>query len=114
MTNSLTTQLSAHGPNESSTASFASAPPPAKSPSPAEEGAPVNQVMENAKRKLQDAWLPDHSHLQLEVDTATHIVTVKVISDRSGEVIRQISSDELIGLAGPMENGEGVLVNRRI
>jgi uncharacterized FlaG/YvyC family protein len=44
----------------------------------------------------------------------TRTVTVKVINDQSGEVIRQIPSEELMGLAVAMENGEGVLVNRRI
>jgi len=41
-------------------------------------------------------------------------LTVKVINDQSGEVIRQIPSEELMGLAVSMGNGEGLLVNRRI
>ena len=58
--------------------------------------------------------LPVNSHLHLEVNAMTRTVTVKVINDQSGEVIRQIPSEELMGLAVAMENGEGVLVNRRI
>jgi len=78
------------------------------------EKPPVNQVIEKATLKFQDAVLPVNSHLHLEVNAMTRTVTVKVINDQSGEVIRQIPSEELMGLAVSMENGEGVLVNRRI
>jgi flagellar protein FlaG len=89
-------------------------PATAKSARAAQGEAPVNQVIDKATRKFQDAWLPVNSHLHLEVNAMTRTVTVKVINDQSGEVIRQIPSEELMGLAVAMENGEGVLVNRRI
>ena len=116
MSDAAITQLSANEPrdSEATQASSGWVPATAKSSRAAQGEAPVNQVIEKATRKFQDALLPVNSHLHLEVNAVTHTVTVKIINDQSGEVIRQIPSEELMGLAVSMENGEGALVNRRI
>ena len=116
MSDGVITKLSANEPRDSEATQTSSGwvPATAKSSCAAHEEAPFNQVIEKATQKFQGALLPVNSHLQLEVNAMTGTVTVKVINDQSGEVIRQIPSEELMGLAVSMENGEGVLVNRRI
>lgn len=116
MSDAVIIKLSANEPrdSEATQASSGLVPATAKSSRAAQGEAPVNQVIEKATQKFQGAPLPVNSHLQLEVNAMAGTVTVKVINDQSGEVIRQIPSEELIGLAVSMENGEGVLVNRRI
>jgi flagellar protein FlaG len=53
-----------------------------------------------------------NSNIQIEFETDTNIMIVKVIDGDTGEVIRQIPPDELIALSRHAKNQKGLLIHK--
>lgn len=57
-------------------------------------------------------YVPANSRLSFSVDKETEQVIVKVLDAKSGELIRQIPSEEMVKLAKVLEQYKGNLVSR--
>jgi flagellar protein FlaG len=51
--------------------------------------------------------------LKIEIDGDTDRIVVKVLDDKSGEVIRQIPSQEMIEIAKRLDAMQGIFVTKR-
>lgn len=81
-------------------------------------GFPANSVetlpedMSAAVRELSDALRTTTIGLQFEIDETTHKVITKVIDRDTGELIRQLPSEEIMRIARAMNKLQGLLVHQ--
>ncbi len=68
--------------------------------------------MTAAVRELTDALRNTTIGLQFEIDDTTHKVITKVIDRDTGELIRQLPSEEVMRVARAMTKLQGLLVNQ--
>ena len=72
--------------------------------------APTKDQLEQAAVRVKDALRGTTSHLEIEIDSDLHKVVIKVLNGESGEIIRQIPSQELLDLAKHLNDPKGLLV----
>lgn len=70
-------------------------------------------VLEAAVQKTQETLKHLDSSLKIEIDPDLRRVIVKVIDDRSGEVIRQIPAQEMLDIAKRLDVSQGLLFAKR-
>lgn len=68
--------------------------------------------MTAAVRELTDALRNTTIGLQFEIDETTHKVVTKVIDRDTGELIRQLPSEEVMRIARAMTKLQGLLVHQ--
>jgi flagellar protein FlaG len=79
-------------------------------------GEPSNvdrNAIEQAASKIQGSIGQVDSSLRIEVDSDIHRIIVKVINNQSGEVIRQIPSQEIVEIAKRLDAMQGLLLTKR-
>jgi len=84
---------------------------PAAVPSVVVEEAAPTQVAE-AVREINASLLSRSVGLQFEMDEDTDKIIVKVVDRASGEVIRQIPSEEVVRIAKVLGKAPGLLVSQ--
>ncbi len=77
-------------------------PPPAESIDVKQAVSRLNSYVQTLRRDLQ-----------FRVDEASNRVVVTVVDSESGEVIRQIPSEEMVAVAQSLEMAQGMLVNEK-
>jgi flagellar protein FlaG len=82
-----------------------------KTPAPAP--APTKDQVEQAAARVKDALRGTSSRLEIEIDSDLHKVVVKILNGESGEIIRQIPSQELLDLAKQLGDPKGLLIRER-
>ncbi|WP_447977032.1 flagellar protein FlaG [Candidatus Nitrospira bockiana] len=93
----------------------------AKGKAPASPAAPVVPAptaeervrLEDAVAKVRDAFEHLESELKIEIDPDVHRVVVKVLNERTGELIRQIPAEELLEIAKRVEASQALLLTKR-
>jgi flagellar protein FlaG len=80
-----------------------------KTPAPA----PTKELVEQAAVRVKDALRGTASRLEIEIDSDLHKVVVKILNEESGEIIRQIPSQELLELAKHLDGLKGLLIRER-
>ena len=75
--------------------------------------APTKDQLEQAAVLVKDALRGTMSHLEIEIDSDLHKVVIKVLNGESGEIIRQIPSQELLDLAKHLNDPKGLLIRER-
>lgn len=91
-------------------------PPPAQTTrvnATPESSAADRKAIEDTVAKIREAIGPAHSSLKIEIDPDTDGIVVKVLDDKSGEVIRQIPSQEMIEIAKRLDAMQGIFVTKR-
>lgn len=79
-----------------------------------QERSPADRkTIEDTVAKIREAIGPANSSLKIEIDPDTDGVIVKVLDDRSGEIIRQIPSQEMIEIAKRLDAMQGIFVTKR-
>jgi flagellar protein FlaG len=68
--------------------------------------------MTTAVSELRDALRTTPFGLQFEIDDVTHKVITKVVDRETGEVIRQLPSEEMVRIAHAMNKLQGLLVRQ--
>lgn len=76
-----------------------------------EEATPTQ--IETAVREVNASLASRSISLQFEIDKDTDKVIVKVVDQTSGEVIRQIPTEEVVRIAKVMGEANGLLVNQQ-
>ena len=80
---------------------------------PAPAPAPTKDQVEQAAARVKDALRGTTSRLEIEIDSDLHKVVVKILNGESGEIIRQIPSQELLDLAKQLGDPKGLLIRER-
>ena len=83
-------------------------PPPAAVSDP-KQGADVKQAVQD----LNDYAQSLNRDLHFSIDEDSGQTVVKVLDHESGEVIRQIPSEELLAIARNLENAQGLLLSAK-
>jgi flagellar protein FlaG len=75
--------------------------------------APTKEQVEQAAVRVKDALRGTTSRLEIEIDPDLHQAVIKILNGESGEIIRQIPSQELLDLAKHFDEPKGILVSKR-
>jgi flagellar protein FlaG len=75
--------------------------------------APTKELVEQAAVRVKDAFRATSSRLEIEIDSDLHKVVIKILNEESGEIIRQIPSQELLDLAKHLDGLKGLLIRER-
>jgi flagellar protein FlaG len=71
------------------------------------------KAIEKTIAKIREAIGPSNTSLKIEIDTDTDRIIVKVLDDQSGEIIRQIPSQEMVEIAKRLDTMQGVFITKR-
>jgi flagellar protein FlaG len=82
-----------------------------RTPTPAPP--PTKEQVEQAAARVKDLLRGTTSHLEIEIDPDLHKVVIKILNGESGEIIRQIPSQEILDLAKNLNEPKGLLVRER-
>ena len=74
---------------------------------------PAREDVEQAAVRVKEVLRGTTSRLEIEIDHDLHKAVIKVFSGESGEIIRQIPSQELLDLAKHLDEPKGLLVHER-
>jgi len=74
---------------------------------------PIKEVVENAAQELQKFVESSGRTLSFSVDQNSGYQIVRVVDESTGELIRQLPSEELIRLAKNMKELNNILVNQK-
>lgn len=87
------------------------APPKASPPPEQPSREQLKQVVEEMNKKLSESA---SSNLQFSVDDETGDTIVRVTDKQTGELIRQIPSEELVELAKALDRMQGMLLRQQV
>ena len=76
-------------------------------------GASVASDVRQAVTRINDYVQAFRRDLQFQVDKDTDHVVVRVVDSDSGEVIRQIPSEEVLAVARNLEKAQGLILNEK-
>ena len=82
-----------------------------RTPSPAPT--PTKENVEQAAARVKEVLRGTTSRLEIEIDPDLHKAVVKIRNGESGEIIRQIPTQELLDLAKHLEEPKGLLIRER-
>ncbi len=74
---------------------------------------PTKSDVEQAAVRVKDALRGTTTHLEIEIDHDLGKVVIKILNGDSGEIIRQIPSQELLDLAKQLGDPKGLLIRER-
>jgi flagellar protein FlaG len=74
---------------------------------------PTREQVEQAAARVKEVLRGSTSRLEIEIDHDLHKAIIKVFNGESGEIIRQIPSQELLDLAKYFDESKGLLIRER-
>lgn len=74
---------------------------------------PDMQQLQAAMEEVRNAVVSRNSNLQFSFDDETRKTVVRVVDSESGQVIRQIPSEELIAIAKSIDKMQGLLLKQK-
>ena len=74
---------------------------------------PTREQVEQAAARIKEVLRGTTSRLEIDIDPDLHKAVIKILDGESGEVIRQIPSQELLDLAKDLDEPKGILVRER-
>jgi len=72
--------------------------------------APSTQELQNAIQKVQAAMQPATGNIQFSLDQSTGKAIVKVVDAETGDLIRQIPSQEMLAIASAIDEVHSLLL----
>lgn len=112
-TSSATTRAASGGGAAVAAAPSASPPPVQGASAQPPQPAPSAADVESAVRELQQAAEASGANLQFSVDKEINKTIVKVVDSSTGDLIRQIPSEELVTIARNLDKVQGLLLNQK-
>jgi flagellar protein FlaG len=80
---------------------------------PAPAPAATKEQVEQAAARVKEVLRGTTSRLEIEIDPDLHKAVIKILNGESGEIIRQIPSQELLDLAKHLDDPKGLLIRER-
>lgn len=74
---------------------------------------PTREQVEQAAARVTEALRGTTSRLEIDIDPDLHKAVIKIRNGESGEIIRQIPTQELLDLAKYFDEPKGLLVSER-
>ena len=74
---------------------------------------PTKEQVEQVAARVKDLLRGTASRLEIEIDPDLHKAVIKIFNGESGEIIRQIPSQEILDLAKNLNEPKGLLVRER-
>ena len=74
---------------------------------------PTKEDVEQAAARVKDVLRGTTSRLEIEIDHDLHKAVIKIFNGESGEIIRQIPSQEILDMAKHLDEPTGLLVRKR-
>ena len=74
---------------------------------------PTREQVEQAAARITDVLRGTTSRLEIDIDPDLHKAVIKIRNGESGEIIRQIPTQELLDLAKSINEPKGFLVSER-
>ena len=74
---------------------------------------PTREQVEQAAARIKEVLRGTTSRLEIDIDPDLHKAVIKILNGESGEIIRQIPSQELLDLAKDLDEPKGILVRER-
>ena len=74
---------------------------------------PTREQVEQAAARIKEVLRGTTSRLEIVIDPDLHRAVIKILNGESGEIIRQIPSQELLNLAKYFDEPKGLLVSER-
>jgi flagellar protein FlaG len=71
------------------------------------------KAIEQTIAKIREAIGPANASLKIEIDPDSDRIIVKVLDDQSGELIRQIPSQEMVEIAKRLDMMQGIFITKR-
>jgi flagellar protein FlaG len=82
--------------------------------SPQATAEPSPQQLKQAVDGINRAMQPSNSNLAFSIDPGTRMLVVTVVDTETGDVIRQIPSEEVLAIAQSIaQNQKGLLLNQK-
>lgn len=78
-----------------------------------QQSPPSRQAVEHAVQEMKKAMESTSRDLHFSIDSDTQQTVVRVIDSATGDVIRQIPSEELIDIARAMSREQGLLLRQK-
>lgn len=94
-------------------APVAESKPQAQPAQPAPNGQPTAQELQEAVKEVAKVVTPKANNLQFSIDQSTGRTLVKVVDGSTGDVIRQIPSEEMLDIAKNIERMQGLLMRQK-
>jgi flagellar protein FlaG len=82
---------------------------PQEAPRPAPATKPTQQQVKEAVEQIQRNNVASSTDLQFSVDSATGRTIVSIVDAETGEVVRQIPTEEIMKMARSLERMQGLL-----
>ena len=70
-------------------------------------------VAMNAARQINDFLKSSSAGLEFKVDSSSKRVVVRIVDSETGQVIRQIPTEEMLAIAQSLERVPGVLIEQK-
>ena len=74
---------------------------------------PTREQVEQAAARVTEVFRGTSSRLEIDIDPDLHKAVVKIRNGESGEIIRQIPTQELLDLAKSIDKSKGFLISER-
>lgn len=74
---------------------------------------PTREQIEQAASRVSEVLRGRTSRVEINIDPDLHQAVIKIFNGESGEVIRQIPSEELVELAKYLDQAKGLLVSEQ-
>ena len=92
----------------------AQAPPPQAAQAAAASASQSSvHVAMNAARQINDFLKSSSAGLEFKVDSDSKRVVVRIVDSETGQVIRQIPTEEMLAIAQSLERVPGVLIEQK-
>lgn len=78
-----------------------------------EPSAADRKAIEDTITKIRESIGPANSSLKIQIDPDIDRIVVKIVDDQSGEVIRQIPSQEMVEIAKRLDAMQGIFITKR-
>jgi flagellar protein FlaG len=86
---------------------------PTQHTEPADKKLVDRKAIEQTIAKIREAIGPANASLKIEIDPDSDRIIVKVLDDQSGELIRQIPSQEMVEIAKRLDTMQGIFITKR-
>ena len=86
---------------------------PTQHAEPADKKLVDRKAIEQTIAKIREAIGPANASLKIEIDPDSDRIIVKVLDDQSGELIRQIPSQEMVEIAKRLDMMQGIFITKR-
>lgn len=101
----------ANPPHAAASAAARAAPAPA--PAPVPEASDADRDVPEAVNAANRAMAMESTRLRFDIDSSNDRMIVRIVDGETGQILRQLPSEEMLALARRLDRVQGVLLRER-